>query len=45
MGSSGDNAGLFTVIHILMVLAVVGLIVAYIVIKPIETCFGRKAAV
>jgi hypothetical protein len=34
MESSGENAGLLTFLHIVMVLVIVGLIVAYIVIKP-----------
>jgi hypothetical protein len=34
MGSSGENAAIITVLHILMVLVIVALIVAYIVIKP-----------
>jgi hypothetical protein len=34
MGSSGENAGIITFLHIVMVLVIVALIVAYIVIKP-----------
>jgi hypothetical protein len=34
MESSGQNAGIITFLHILMVLVIVALIVAYIVIKP-----------
>jgi hypothetical protein len=33
MESSRENAGLITFTHVLMVIAIVGLIVAYIVVK------------
>jgi hypothetical protein len=34
MESSGQNAGLITFVNIVFVIMIVGLIVAYIVIKP-----------